>query len=134
MSGIVETGFLFLRETYKVTILERKARRLRKRTGNVLLRSKYQTELSGAGLFKKTFLRPAKMFFFSPIVLILSLYGAIIYGIMYLVMTTLTEVFEGQYHISQGPVGLVFLGIGKSSYPLPLSTCQASTEISQPLE
>lgn len=115
ISGVVEIGFLFLRETYKVTILERKAKRLRRQTGNMSLRSKYQSNISGPALFRKTMVRPVKMFFLSPIVCILSLYGAVIYGMLYLLMTTITEVFEGQYHISQGPVGLVFLGIGKSS-------------------
>lgn len=82
------------------------------------LRSKYHTDLSMAALFKKTFSRPAKMFCLSRIVMILSLYGSAVYGIIYLLMTTLTEVpvFEGQYHISQGPFGLDFLGMGKSAF------------------
>ncbi|TGO58609.1 hypothetical protein BCON_0053g00440 [Botryotinia convoluta] len=42
----------------------------------------------------------------------MSLYSAVIYGWLYLVTTTLTEVFESQFHVSQGPVGLAFIGIG----------------------
>lgn len=41
---------------------------------------------------------------------------------MYLVMTTLTEVFKRHYHISQGPISLVFLGIDKS-IPSQYSLC-----------
>lgn len=115
ISGLVEIGFFFMHETYKVTILERKAKRIRKETGNMLIRSKYQSDLNAGALFRKTMFRPAKMLLLSPIVQIISLYAATIYGMMYLVMTTLTEVFQKQYHISQGPVGLVFLGIGKSN-------------------
>ena len=37
------------------------------------------------------------MLFLSPIVLILSLMMAFTYGILYLLFTTITEVFEGKY-------------------------------------
>lgn len=59
--------------------------------------------------------RPTKMLFLSPIVFILSLYVAIIYGYLYLLFTTMTEVFEEQYGFSQGSVGLAYLGIGVGS-------------------
>ena len=41
-----------------------------------------------------------------------SLYVAIVYGYLYLLFTTLTPVFESQYHFSSGSVGLTYLGIG----------------------
>ncbi|PQE06223.1 benomyl methotrexate resistance protein [Rutstroemia sp. NJR-2017a BBW] len=111
-TGLVQVGFLFLRETYKVTILERKTNRLRKETGNTALRSKYASDLSKGELFRVAALRPARMLLLSPTVAIMSLYAAVIYGWLYLVMTTLTEVFESQFRVSQGPVGLTFIGIG----------------------
>ena len=37
---------------------------------------------------------------------------AIVYGYLYLLFTTITEVFEGQYGFSQGTVGLTYLGLG----------------------
>ena len=52
------------------------------------------------------------MLLFSPIVLAMSTFMAVVYGYMYLLFTTITEVFEGQYHFSQGTVGLTYLGIG----------------------
>jgi hypothetical protein len=42
----------------------------------------------------------------------MSLYVAVNYGILYLLFTTLTFVFEDQYHFSSGAVGLSFLGTG----------------------
>jgi hypothetical protein len=53
-----------------------------------------------------------KMLFLSPIVSMMSLYIAINYGILYLFFTTVTFVFEGQYHFSSGAVGLSYLGVG----------------------
>ncbi|KAM0151318.1 hypothetical protein ACHAPG_008311 [Botrytis cinerea] len=111
-TGVVQIGFLFLRETHKVTILQRKTKRLRKETGNMTLRSKYASDLSKGELFRTAALRPVKMLLFSPIILIMCLYAAVIYGWLYLVMTTLTEIFESQFQVSQGPVGLTFIGIG----------------------
>lgn len=60
-------------------------------------------------------IRPTKMLFLSPIVFLLSLYVAVIYGYLYLLFTTMTVVFEQQYHFSQGSVGLAYLGIGIGS-------------------
>ena len=56
-----------------------------------------------------------KLLVFSPIVLALSTYMAVVYGYLYLLFTTITEVYEGQYHFSQGTVGLTYLGIGIGS-------------------
>ena len=40
---------------------------------------------------------------------------AVVYGYLYLLFTTITDVYEKQYHFSQGSVGLTFLGIGVGS-------------------
>ena len=55
------------------------------------------------------------MLIFSPIVLTLSLYMAVVYGYLYLLFTTITEVYEVQYQFSAGSVGLTYLGIGVGS-------------------
>ena len=40
------------------------------------------------------------------------MFMAIVYGYLYLLFTTITEVFEGQYGFSPGIVGLTYLGLG----------------------
>jgi hypothetical protein len=55
------------------------------------------------------------MLFVSPIVLLLSLYVAVIYGYLYLLFTTMTFTFEKNYGFSQGSAGLTYLGIGIGS-------------------
>lgn len=112
---ITISAFLSLRETYPPIILERKAKKLRKETGNENLRSKLASPLSPAALFKVSIVRPMKLLIFSPIVLALSTYMAVVYGYLYLLFTTITEVYENQYHFSQGSVGLTYLGIGVGS-------------------
>ena len=115
-SGVLTcAGFLLLRETYEPVLLQRKVDVLIKETGNQDLRSKLHPGITKKEYFKRSIIRPTKMLLFSPIVLIFSIYMAIIYGYLYLLFTTLTLVFEGKYGFSQGSVGLTFLGIGVGS-------------------
>lgn len=105
-----------MRESYPPTLLGRKTERLRKETGNSALRSKLDSGLKPAELFKLSIVRPAKLLIFSPIVLALSTFMAVVYGYLYLLFTTITNVFETRYHFSQGSVGLTYLGIGLGSF------------------
>ncbi|TVY33612.1 Efflux pump [Lachnellula subtilissima] len=112
LGGVLTIAMLiFLKETYPVVLLERKAARLRKSTGNPNLKSCLALEISASELFKRTIFRPIKMFI-SPIVLLLSIYMAFVYGILYLLLTTLTQVFTQTYGFSRGIAGLSYLGLG----------------------
>jgi MFS family permease len=108
-------SLIFLRETYEPVLLLKRTRRLQKETGNTQLRSKLDQGIPMSEYFKRALIRPSKMLVFSPIVLLLSIYMAVVYGYLYLLFTTLTDVFETTYHFSQGEVGLSFLGIGIGS-------------------
>ena len=101
-----------LRETYPVTLLERKTKRLQKETGNMALRSKLDFGLTPKELFKRAIVRPTKLIFLSPICGLMSLYMAVIYGFLYLLFTTFTFVFEENYGFSESLVGLVYVGSG----------------------
>ena len=61
-------------------------------------------------------MRPTKLLYLSPIVLALSTFMAVVYGYLYLLFTTITEVFEGAYGFSAGAVGLTYLGLGIGSF------------------
>jgi MFS family permease len=104
------------RETYPPVLLERKAKRLRKETGNNNLRSVPRSGKTPGQLFFLSVVRPTKMLFLSPIVFGLSLYIAMVYGYLYLLFTTMTFVFHDQYGISDSNVGLVYLGIGLGQF------------------
>ncbi|CZR53517.1 related to multidrug resistant protein [Phialocephala subalpina] len=104
--------YFLLRETYSVRILELKCKRLRKETGNDMLRSKLDRGMTPKRLFERSITLPLRMLLFSPIVILFSLYMAIVYGYLYLLFTTITGVFEGSYGFSASIVGLSYLGIG----------------------
>ncbi|KAJ4186299.1 hypothetical protein NW759_016949 [Fusarium solani] len=103
---------LVLRESYAPVLLERKASRLRKETGNSLFRSRLDTGLSTKDLFKQCIIRPVKLLVFSPICTIFAVYLALVYGYIYILFTSVPYVFEDTYGFSTKMVGLVYLGLG----------------------
>lgn len=106
---------LFMRETYAPVILQRKVARLRKETGNQQLRSKLDTGLAPGDFFKRGIVRPMKMLARSPIIALFSLYIAIVYGYLYLLFTSISQVFGEIYGFSTQAAGLVYLGLGVGS-------------------
>ncbi|RYP81035.1 hypothetical protein DL770_006025 [Monosporascus sp. CRB-9-2] len=104
--------FLFLPETYPPRLLHLKAARLRKATGNQLLRSKYDKGQTPAQLFCLSVIRPTKMLVRSPIIVIVSLFLAVAYSYMYLMFATFNNVFAETYGFNAGQTGLCYLGLG----------------------
>ena len=118
---------LFMRESYAFVILQRKTDRLRKETGHLHLRSALDTGKDPKELFRFSIVRPLKMLFLSPIVFMMSLYMATIYGYLYLMFTTYPRVFQVQYGFSNGSVGLTYLGAGIGSF-FGLALCGAVSD------
>jgi MFS family permease len=77
-------ALFFLRETYAPTILARKARKLRKKTGDMTYRTETEQEPFWH-IFRRALVRPFIMLFLHPAVQAPSIYRAFLYGIMYLV-------------------------------------------------
>ena len=126
-SAVWVATMLFMRESYAYVILQRKTNRLRKETGNMHLRSALDTGRDPKELLKFSIVRPIKMLFMSPVVFLMSLYMATIYGYLYLMFTTFPRVFENQYGFSSGSVGLTYLGTGVGSF-LGLVFCAAVSD------
>ncbi|KAJ5386351.1 hypothetical protein N7509_008892 [Penicillium cosmopolitanum] len=63
-------------------------------------------------LLKRSLIRPALLLFKSPIVLLLSIYMSLVYGLLYLFFTTISDVFTSTYGFTVGLSGLAYLGIG----------------------
>lgn len=112
-SGVLGVAsFIFLRETNATVLLERKTERLRKEMGNPKLISKADLKQTPRDMLLRALMRPTKMLIFSPIVLSLSLYGAMLFGLIFLLSTTFPTLFEEQYGFSVGIAGLAYLGLG----------------------
>ncbi|KAH6981671.1 polyamine transporter 3 [Ilyonectria sp. MPI-CAGE-AT-0026] len=115
LGGIfIPCSFLFIKETYAPVLLERKADRLRRETGNLSLRSKEDKGEPIGTKFKLAIMRPLKLLFTTPLVGLMALYMAVAYGILYLLIATFSFVYKDHYGFDEGELGLTFLpgGIG----------------------
>lgn len=103
---------LFLEETYPPTILVGKAAELRRRTLNWGIHAKQEEiEIDVRELVTKNFSRPMRLLFTEPIVTLISVYMAFIYGLLYLFLTAYPFVFQGVHRMSAGVAGLTFFGM-----------------------
>lgn len=102
----------FLGETYEPILLARKAAKFRKDTGKDQLKPRTShVSVKTLHHLGNTALRPIKMLLFSPVILLISLYCALIFGLTYLLYTTFPLVFEDKYGWSPSFAGLSFLGL-----------------------
>ncbi|SJX66255.1 probable FLR1-Putative H+ antiporter involved in multidrug resistance [Sporisorium reilianum f. sp. reilianum] len=105
---------LVLPETSSSNILYRRARRLRKVTGNDKLRTKgeiFSASLTGKELALMTFVRPFVLSFTQPIVLGINFHIGLVYGILYAWFEAFPIVFVQTYGFNYGELGLAFMGI-----------------------
>ncbi|KAL7624055.1 hypothetical protein AAE478_005612 [Parahypoxylon ruwenzoriense] len=103
---------IFLHETYPPVILIEKAAELRRRTKNWGIHAKQEEiEVDFKELIQKNFTRPMRLLFGEPIVTLLSIYMAFIYGLLYLFLTAYGFVFQGVHGFNPGESGLAFFGM-----------------------
>ena len=106
-------GFLFLRETYAPTILAKKAQKLREASGDQAWHTKWETpRRTFSNTLKLALLRPFILLGTQPIIQIIALYLAYLYGVVYLVLTTLPTLWTERYHESIGIAGLNYISLG----------------------
>ncbi|KAL0939989.1 multidrug resistance protein [Colletotrichum truncatum] len=106
--------FFFLPETSASNILYRRTRRLRKITGNEKLMCEPELKaqsMSSKDLVTMSLVRPFTLNFTEPMVFLLNLYIALIYGLLYIWFESFPIVFGEIYGFNLGLEGLAFLGI-----------------------
>jgi DHA1 family multidrug resistance protein-like MFS transporter len=112
--GLLGLGLclVFLEETYPPAILVNKAADLRRRTRNWGIHARQEEiEIDPRELLEKNLSRPLRMLATEPIVLLLSLYMAFIYGLLYLFLTFYPIVFQKIHGFNAGIGGLPFFGM-----------------------
>ncbi|KAF2209123.1 hypothetical protein CERZMDRAFT_114089 [Cercospora zeae-maydis SCOH1-5] len=99
-----------LEETYAPVLLERNAKRLRRQTGCESLPAKLNNNRqSAAKALGLALARPAKLLLYSPVVALCSLVSAVLFGVLYLLLTSIPFVFGPLYSFSTLEVGLVYI-------------------------
>ena len=106
-------GTLAVPETYAPVLLQARAAKLSKMTGKV-----YQSQGDVGGkkktvleIFKVALSRPWVLLFCEPIVLLLTIYMAIVYGTLYMLFAAFPIVYQEVRGWSPGIGGLSFLGV-----------------------
>lgn len=106
-------GSLLIPETYAPVILSRRAKVLSKRTGKkyVSVIEKRQGKIDPRAAFEKALKRPWALLFLEPIVLLISIWMAIVYGTLFMLFGAFPIVYAEARGWSQGISGLPFLGV-----------------------
>jgi DHA1 family multidrug resistance protein-like MFS transporter len=105
-------ALFFLDETYPPLILVSKASELRRLTKNWGIHAKQEEiEVDMRELIVKNVGRPLRILFTEPIVLLISIYMAFIYGLLYAFLTAYALVFQGVYGMNAGVGSLPYFGL-----------------------
>lgn len=106
-------GMILIPETYPPVLQRRRAAKLSKMTGKVY-KSRGDVDqgpTTFAHVFKASLMRPWVLLFREPIVLLLSIYMAIVYGTLYMLFAAYPIVYQQVRGWSAGIGGLAFLGV-----------------------
>ncbi|KAK2462835.1 hypothetical protein APHAL10511_005147 [Amanita phalloides] len=106
---------IFVPETYAPVLLLRKAKRLRKAdpARNANLYAEYEKQdWSFYGVLKRTLFRPFHMLAVEPILVLVTMYISVVYGLLYALFEAIPVIFifHRGFSIIQG--GLIFIGVG----------------------
>lgn len=109
---MVVVSFFSFWETHEPLILRKRAEEIRKETGD----SRYYTaeerihaNKSAIKILSRALIRPVCLLAFHPIIQIASLISAFYYGILYIVLSTFSDLWTHQYHESIEISGLHYI-------------------------
>ncbi|KAF7301058.1 MFS general substrate transporter [Mycena indigotica] len=115
--NMIFAGFILLLcatipETFAPVILRKRAARLRADTGRENIVTEQELfKASFSQILTETLVRPFQMIATEPILLLMSLYVALIYGLLYAFFFSFPVVFGEDYHFSDGIVGVTFCSV-----------------------
>ncbi|KAH7306076.1 caffeine resistance protein [Rhexocercosporidium sp. MPI-PUGE-AT-0058] len=101
-------------ETYGPLILQRRAEKLRRETGNPQYYTAHEPlhgDRSPWRILGKALTRPLRLLIFHPIIQITSIVSGFEYGLLYIVLSTFSELWIFQYHQSVEISGLHYIAI-----------------------
>lgn len=109
---MILVSFSAFRETYSPLILRRRAERLRRESGNqqyYTTDERLQSNLSPFAVLARVLIRPLRFLAFHPIIQLTGLISAFYYGILYIVLSTFSDLWVKQYNQSEEISGLHYI-------------------------
>lgn len=111
------------RETYKLTILRRRAAELIKATGNTNIKTIYDVNTDSDAIqsspqqkFWASIAKPFAILGSSPVLQSICLFGGLSYTIFYIMSTSLPDILQTTYHLTPTKTGLCFIAFSVGSY------------------
>ncbi|PFH45654.1 hypothetical protein AMATHDRAFT_71263 [Amanita thiersii Skay4041] len=104
-----------LPETFAPVLLQRKAKKLRKADpvkNKDLYAEHEKLDWTTKGVLHRTLLRPFQMLFLEPILLLITLYLSIVYGLLYALFQAFPIIFITRRNFTISQDGLIFIGVG----------------------
>lgn len=113
-AAIQISGLFFLQETYAPKLLQNKLKRIQKETGNTELYTEYTSNEPFWHKLRHSLVRPFRLLFTQPIIQVLAVYMAYLYGLAYLVLSTFPTLWTSPkyYNESVGIGGLNYISLG----------------------
>ena len=101
-----------VKETFPATLLKAKAAHLRQETRNWALHAKQDEEpIHFSFLFRKYGLKPVQMMIKEPILIVMTIYVSLVYGILYLIFFAYPYSFQSDRQMEVGIASLPFIAI-----------------------
>jgi DHA1 family multidrug resistance protein-like MFS transporter len=105
-------GFILVPESYPPTLLQQRAKKIRFETRNWAIHAKAdEMQIDLKSISNKYIIRPFVMLFLEPILTLVTIYMALIYGILYLFFEAYPIAFQKQRGWNEGVGALPFIGI-----------------------
>ncbi|OAA74693.1 MFS multidrug transporter [Akanthomyces lecanii RCEF 1005] len=106
---LIVTGVFLLPETYKVILLQSKAKKLRAETGEAYYTNESREKLSSRLAISLT--RPLRLLFTHPTIQVMGILLAYNFGLLYIVLSTFATLWIDSYHQSKFIGGLHYLAL-----------------------
>ncbi|KAI0062385.1 MFS general substrate transporter [Artomyces pyxidatus] len=111
-AGVMAVALTAIPETYAPVILRHRAESIRKETGLDIYKTEQEMFARPfADLLIETLVRPFEMLVTEPILLLMSLYVAMIYGLLYAFFFSFPIIFGEGYGFNDGLTGLTFCSV-----------------------
>ncbi|KAJ5586975.1 uncharacterized protein N7459_002740 [Penicillium hispanicum] len=111
---MILVSFTSFHETYEPLILRRRVERIRRETGDsryYTLDERLNANKSPTRVLGRALIRPLRLLFLRPIIQITSLISAFNYGLLYIVLSTFSDLWTKQYHQSVEISGLHYIAV-----------------------
>lgn len=121
-------GIFLLQETWAPKLLELKARRLREETGNDKLYAENSRKEPVTQKLRTSLVRPFRMLFSQPIIIVCAVYMAYLYGLVYLVISSFPALYTSPKYYNEHTqiAGLHYIALAVGYFIGAQSTARAN--------